>query len=208
MLGKYGKPYYDFKEVKNETRDKKRMIGYNFKEIVQDQFIAKENWNNLNLNASEIHECIEIHNLESEKKIKVENTNYIDITPLNPKNATQLLLNFIEEKNIKDIDRDLQIESIRQGYCWLGLGKSQILRLFRQIKIMRKEESQFDLDKIYNDQNYIESDPEKQLNYILSTGKKDAAEKYICLYDNKLLTDNELKKLTNMDIQELKSMYQ
>jgi hypothetical protein len=204
MLGKYGKPYYSYNNVKKGTEEYE--IGYNMKEIKDDNMIATENWNNYP-DDLDIDECLKIYHQQKSEDIKVKLDNYLDIIPLTPKNAIQLLLNFIEDNDIKDLDRDLQLESIRNGYSWIGLGKSQILRIFREIKIMRHEETQFDIDKIMNDQNYLESDPEKQLNFILSMGNKHKYEKYITLYDNKLLTDKEIQKLTDMDITELKQIF-
>lgn len=204
MLGKSGNPYYSYTNIKKGTEEKE--IGYNLKEIKDENLIANENWNNYP-EGVDLDECLKIHHQLKSEKIKVKLDNYLDVIPLNPKNAINLLLNFIEDNKIKDIDRDLQLESIRQGYSWIGLGKSQICRIFRELKIMRKEETQYDIDRIMNDQNYIESDPEKQLNFILSMGNKCKAEKYICLYDNKLLTDEEILKLTGIDIQELKQQF-
>lgn len=204
MSDKSGGPYYKYRSIVKGTEEK--VIGYNFKEIKDNEMIATENYNNIE-ELIDINECIKIHHQLKSEDIKVKLDNYLDIIPLNTKNAIQLLLNFIEDNDIKDIDRDLQPESIRKGYSWIGLGKSQILRIFRELKIMRKEETQYDIDRIMNDQNYIESDPEAQLNFLLSMSNKDKIEKYICLYDNKLLTDKEIKKLTDMDIQELKQQF-
>lgn len=201
MEGKYGLPYYCFKNIKLETYQ--YSIGYNFKEN------PEQNWNNLPLTSEEIQDCVNKYKNTSLEQIQSQLDNYMDIVPLNPRNATNLLLNFISEQKLdpEDIYTKLQIISMKKGYCWIGLSKSQIQRLLLQIKIMRNEADEDEEASVIRDQIVIQSDSEKQLYNILELRYKENLERYVKLYENNLLKSSEILKLTGYTAEELRKQY-
>lgn len=128
--------YYQYKnEDKNNSHDYnvKFLLGYNFKENLT-------NWNNLNLTEEIIQENIKFYN-ENETKSK-----YIvdkDVIPLNPKNAMFEIKKFIKDKKHYDL-KQIKIDTVKKGYCWIGLSKRQVRQLILQIKIISGEANEYD----------------------------------------------------------------
>ena len=179
--------YYQYKnENKNNSHEHnvKFLIGYNSKEKLQ-------NWNNLNLIEEIISECIKYYN-ENETKSK-----YIvqkDVIPLNSKNAMFELKKFIKDKKNYEI-KNIKLDTLKKGYCWIGLTKRQIRQLILQLKIYSGDANEYE-EAEYNSDLYPEfkEDIIEQLN--LARCSSDKKIRLNILHSLKFITHQEYYNIT------------
>lgn len=150
--------YYQYKnENKNNSHEYnlKFMIGYNSKETEKYSHINEEgydvyldNWNNLNIDEKVFMDCVKFYE-ENETKSK-----YIiekDVIPLTSKNAMFELKKFIKDKKNYEIN-DIKLDTLKKGYCWIGLSKRQIRQLILQLKIYTEQENEYERAEYISDQ--------------------------------------------------------
>ena len=105
----------------------------------------------------ETDSLIAYYEANADKKV-IKNNNFMDITLLTRKTATCLLLNFIQKHKVS-MD-ELMIATMKKGYCWVSLSKTQTTKLFLQIKVMLDIEDQTDIDELKLDMVKQKSDAE------------------------------------------------
>ena len=179
--------YYQYKnEEKNNTHEYnvKFLIGYNFKEKLK-------NWNNLNLTEEIIQENIKFYN-ENETKSK-----YIvekDVIVLNPKNVMFEIKKFIKDKKDYDL-KQLKIDTVKKGYCWIGLSKRQVRTLILQLKIISGEANEYEEAEFSQDIHpEFKDDIVEQLNLARHSSEPNLRLKI--LHELKFITTHEYYSIT------------
>lgn len=184
--------YWNYKNVKEE--DYKFVIGYSHKEQEKHGINLAQNLpEDLN-----IKEMIEYY--KNNKPEEIETNNYMDIVPLHSKNVTNLMLNFIRDENISNIDKDLQILSMKKGYCWLDISPQKTKKLIHQIKVMRNEETQYDVEQIIKNQEDFTMSDIEHLSYVKNSSQLI---RLMSLYSMGLLKEHEIEKLSGISIEEI-----
>lgn len=128
---------YENENKKNSKEyNVKFLIGYNFKE-------NRNNHNNLNISEEDKEECKK-HYEENRSDFKIVQK---DVIPLNPKNAM-----FEMKKYLKNIEKpeynQLVTETIKKGYCWLGMSEKMTRKLILQLKLVKGDIEEYEEDEL------------------------------------------------------------
>lgn len=186
--------YHNYTKDGKYTDPCKYLIGYNFKEK------PKRNWNNLQLSTKDIADALIYYEENKTEKYKqIE-----DITVLNTKNATWQLLKYIEEnkEKYKEDISELQVDTMKDRYCWIGLSRSVISKLFLQLKVMLNTADEHDKDMIKLDQvKEIPSD----VSYLQVFKNRPKNQRLYQLYKEGYLKQNEIEKLLDSDIETIEN---
>jgi len=119
---------YENENKKNSKEyNVKFLIGYNIKE---DQ----KNHNDLPITKEEFEECSK-HYQENKSDFKIVNK---DVIPLNPKNAMFEMKKYLQDKENPDYHK-LITDSIKKGYCWLGMSEKISRKLILQLKLLKND---------------------------------------------------------------------
>lgn len=184
----WNKFYKDKKEniKKEKEHNVKFLIGYNQKETQENSKL--KNWNNLPIDSSFLIECIDYM-----KEHKVDKPVFIkDIIPLNPKNAMFEMKKYINLNKDYDYTK-LVSETVKKGYCWLGMTEKTTRKLILQLKTIKgdlEEEEENELNG-----GVFKKFEEPELEILKMIRHRPKHERLKELYENNFLTKEEYETL-------------
>ena len=195
----WGRFYKDKKENINKEKEHniKFLIGYNQKETQENSEL--KNWNNLPIDSGSLIECIDYMKLH-----KVEKPVYTkDITPLNPKNAMFEMKKWTIKQNDEFNYDTLVSDTVKQGYCWLGMTEKTTRKLILQLKTIKGELEEEEEHELNGGVYKKFEDPE--LETLKMMRHRPHFERLKELYENNFLTKEEYEILMYCQLNKIKS---
>lgn len=189
--------YYKYLNKKTD-HEKKYFLAYNIKEEEKDNF---KRYSNIELTDETKKELNDYYKENCDKKVK---DNYMDIIPLNSKNFTQIMINYLSDKyQLPDqkegleeyITTELITDSMKQGYCWLQMSKQTVKKAIHQLKIMFNIEDGYDVEEINKEMTNIETEDESELYKYKKIRHMTTDNRLKRLLDFGMITEEEYKKL-------------
>lgn len=187
MNPKTGHPFYCYEsEHKNNSSEynKRFMIGYNFKE-------GKKNWNNLEISSDEIKDSIQFYEANETKQKKIIDQ---DVIQLNSKNAMFEMKKYLKNQENPQYHQ-LVTETIKKGYCWLQMSKSQTRKLILQLKLIRDHIEDHEEDELNEDTFKNFDDKELESMKMIRQYNCPPEERIKYLYENNFITKTEYNLL-------------
>ncbi len=188
----WGVFYKDKKEnIRNEKEHNvKYLIGYNQKETekyshTEEYDIYLQNWNNLPIDEDQIMKCIMYM-----KEHRVDKKTFQkDVIPLYPKNCMFEMKKFLK----KDMEYHTIIsDSVKKGYCWVGMSKKQTRTLILQLKVIKDCAEQWEIDELNED---TFSDISSELSIIQEIRHRPDYQRLILLKQHGFITQTEYDQL-------------